>query len=215
MIPIRLADSLMLRPSSSPTLRWDSPMLMMPSSSPLGSTTRKPGNGLPSGELRRSATVTGFPDFRHKTNVAVDAARARARAREMIVDASSREHPKVPNRPRPNLVDKLKSLIDKYGDDLGHYGDCGGKKCLTDSEEGAGGDTVFPLVGEDGLSVSPQKGTALTWLNIHADGLLKEKSLHGVQATTHESSGRTIITQKFFLPPEELPEVTGQASSIK
>ena len=92
----------------------------------------------------------------------MDAARARARAREMIVDASSREHPKVPNRPRPNLVDKLKSLIDKYGDDLGHYGDCGGKKCLTDSEEGAGGDTVFPLVGEDGLSVSPQKGTALT-----------------------------------------------------
>ena len=85
---------------------------------------------------------------------------------------------------------------------------------LTDSEEGAGGDTVFPLVGENGLSVSPQKGTALTWLNFDADGLLKEKSLHGVQATAHESSGRIILTQRFSLSPEEFPEVTGQASSV-
>ena len=84
---------------------------------------------------------------------------------------------------------------------------------LTDSEEGTGGDTVFPRVGEDGLSVSPRKGMALTFLNVHADGLLKEKSIHGVQATTDESSGRTILTQKFFLSPEDFSELTGQASS--
>ena len=184
------------------------------------------------------------------------------------------------------LVDKLKTLLDKYGNDLGHYQDCfplfpEEKKCfhftpflaetdqddselylevrakiqsiwpqfylreylsvqeqkghagptdyhtdgqgtpkqatviiyLTNSEEGTGGDTVFPLVGEDGLSVSPRKGMALTWLNLHADGRSKEKSLHGAQATTHESSGRSIITQKFFLSPEELPEVTGKENS--
>jgi hypothetical protein len=85
---------------------------------------------------------------------------------------------------------------------------------LADSEEGTGGDTVFPLVGEDGLAVSPKKGTALTWLNIHADGLLKENSIHGAQATTSESSGRMILTQKFSISPEEFPEVTGQASSV-
>ena len=85
---------------------------------------------------------------------------------------------------------------------------------LTDSEEGAGGDTVFPLVGEDGLSVSTRKGTALTWLNAHADGLIKEKSTHGAQATTDDSSRRMILTQNFFLSPEEFPEVTGQASSV-
>ena len=85
---------------------------------------------------------------------------------------------------------------------------------LTDSEEGTGGDTVFPLVGENGLSVSPRKGTVLTWLNVHADGLLKEKSIHGVQATTPESSGRIVLTQKFFLSPEEFLEVTGQANSV-
>lgn len=85
---------------------------------------------------------------------------------------------------------------------------------LTDSDEGTGGDTVFPLVGEDGIFVTPQKGTALTFLNVHADGQMKEKSLHGAQATTHESSGRTIVSFEFFLSPEEFPEVTGQASSV-
>ena len=85
---------------------------------------------------------------------------------------------------------------------------------LTDSEEGTGGDTVFPRVGEDGLSVSPQKGTALAFLNVHADGQMKKKSLHGAQATTPESSGRTVVTFNFFLSPEEFPEVTGQASSV-
>mmetsp|Transcript_27872 Transcript_27872/g.65437 ORF Transcript_27872/g.65437 Transcript_27872/m.65437 type:complete len:368 (+) Transcript_27872:92-1195(+) len=186
------------------------------------------------------------------------------------------------------LVDKIKALVDKYGNDLGHYGKCAPqqpeeKKCfqftpflaetdqddselylevrakinsiwpqfrlrdyfttmnqkgntgpvdyhidgtearhmpatviiyLTDSEEGTGGDTVFPLAGESGVSVTPRKGTVLTWLNTHADGMIKEKSTHGVQATTDDSSGRITLTQRFSLSPEEFPEVTGQASSV-
>ena len=190
------------------------------------------------------------------------------------------------------LAEKIKALVDKYGNDLGQYHDCSlvnrapinpeEKKCfrftpslaetdkddselylkvrakiksiwpqfrlrdyftvldqkgyagpvdyhldglstwhmpatviiyLTDGEEGTGGDTVFPLVGENVVSVSPRKGTALTWLNVHADGLIKENSIHGVQATTDESSGRTILTQKFFLSPEEFSELIGQTSS--
>lgn len=181
------------------------------------------------------------------------------------------------------LVDKLKTLVDKYGNDLGHYQGCASvhpdeRKCfrftpflaetdqddselylevrakidsiwpqfrlrdyftamdqkgnagpadyhidgqdhaipatviiyLTDSEEGTGGDTVFPLAGESGVSVPPRKGTVLTWLNTFADGMINNNSLHGSQATTHENSGRTILTQEFSISPE----VTGQESSI-
>lgn len=85
---------------------------------------------------------------------------------------------------------------------------------LSDSDESSGGKTVFPYAGDDdddndAVTVTPRKGMALTWLNTHSNGQMKEKSFHGVQATTPSSQGRLIITQKFFFPAEDFDKSLG------
>jgi hypothetical protein len=87
--------------------------------------------------------------------------------------------------------------------------------CLSDGDASDGGKTLFPNAGDDGTSVLPRKGTALTWLNMHADGQMKEKCiLHGVEAATSTSTARLVATLKFHLSPKKIEMFAGEEAIV-
>jgi hypothetical protein len=64
------------------------------------------------------------------------------------------------------------------------------------------------------MSALPRKGTALTWLNTHADGQMKEKCIHGVEATTSTSTARLVATLKFHLLPKQIEMFAGEEAIV-
>ena len=77
-------------------------------------------------------------------------------------------------------------------------------------DDGQGANAIFPLAGPNGLTVTPKKGMALTWITKHEDGKPNENHSHGFQGTTPDSKEKVIMAHNFVISPEELLNVAGE-----
>jgi hypothetical protein len=65
-----------------------------------------------------------------------------------------------------------------------------------------GAATYFPVPQ---ILVTPEKGAALTWLNVNADGSSRHSALHGVQAAADDDADRLILSIRTAYAPDEYP----------
>jgi hypothetical protein len=72
------------------------------------------------------------------------------------------------------------------------------------------GSVYFPNVDnsskDDGLTIEPESGTLVTWLNVHPDGSHNEAAWHGIQATPKDADIRYALSYRVTMPDDELPE---------
>lgn len=72
------------------------------------------------------------------------------------------------------------------------------------------GSVYFPNVDndskDDGLTIEPERGTLLTWLNVHPDGSHNDAAWHGIQATPKDADIRYALTYRITMSDDELQE---------
>lgn len=86
------------------------------------------------------------------------------------------------------IYDVPKDKTDPFGYHWDHSFESTTLIFLTDNDDGRGGNFVFPFAGPNGVTVTPKKGTVLTWLSRRSDGEMNKSHAHGIQATAPGSS---------------------------